>query len=533
MDLKIFTAQSGYITARVEDKNGTTIHLHSMVKPEDESEYFEEIELWGDRIILLGTGLGYHLSKIKGKIPQTSKIILIEYYKELALICKQMLFDNEDIEVITSDTEEPDRVLNTFLKGSLYVQVIKHPASYRVQRVFYDRLMNKSNLPAFKKTADCVLLLYGDFFLQEEIRAALNCCGTKVELFDYRKRMSFYQFQQSIEETIQKCKPEAIYSINMTGFDGNGILSEITYKYGIPVCIWFVDDPRPILLQHQQFIRSNMIAFCWERTFINSLKSSGFVNVVYLPLATSPELFAYKEQIEKITRLGFVGSSMDGEFIAQIRRMFLYNPSFEPVVNYVAQVLSKDSECDIDQLIKETARRENITLPFTDKRNLTWIRSLIIHTASKLKRKTIVQSLRDNGIETFGDAQNWTTLCGSWLKTHPDIDYRTQLADVYRSIQININITSCQMSNGVNQRVFDIPVCGGFVINDYQSDLDELFSPNEMVTYSSIAELKDKINYFQKHESERHLVIRRAYSRILQEHTYINRCKSISDIIRK
>ena len=61
-----------------------------------------------------------------------------------------------------------------------------------------------------------------------------------------------------------------------------------------------------------------------------------------------------------------------------------------------------------------------------------------------------------------------------------------------RKIEINLNITSSQMPTGVNQRVLISLQSGSFVLNDKQSDLEELFEKDEVVTYCSIDELKEK-----------------------------------------
>lgn len=59
---------------------------------------------------------------------------------------------------------------------------------------------------------------------------------------------------------------------------------------------------------------------------------------------------------------------------------------------------------------------------------------------------------------------------------------------------INVNQTSLQMRDAVNQRVFDCPAAGGFVITDNQPDLHEYFDvTREMVTYDSLGELSDKV----------------------------------------
>lgn len=521
----LFTAQSGALTAKLEDENGCTIHIHSLVKPELESQYFDDLNLWGDRIILLGTGLGYHLQKLKEKITSNCKIIVIEFYEELAEICVKEIFDRET-RIITSASPNPVSMLREFIDGGKLIQIIKHPVAYRVQREFYDAIIHGAQFSKNSKKSGSALLLYGNFFVQEELRRAIENSQMKAEIFDYRKSESFTNYQSDFEQALQKSNCETILSINMKGLDGNGIWSDLASEYGVQVCVWFVDDPAPILLHQQQYIKSDMIAFCWEKAYLEKLKRAGFGKVYHLPLAASLELFS-KRPVDLKTEVAFVGSSMSCEFLNQIRKKFLWNPSLEPLINNCAEMLLEDNNRDPFEILSQMCKRDSVNLPFSDIRNLTWLRSLFIHTASMMKRKKIIQSLLQFGVETFGDPNGWKNLFGDTLKTNSDIDYRTELAEIYRSIKININITSCQMPSAVNQRVFDIPACGSFVINDRQGDLNELFESNEIVTFSSTEDLQEKVRYYSCHEAERIRVIELAYKRILNEHTYINRCKSI------
>ena len=172
-----------------------------------------------------------------------------------------------------------------------------------------------------------------------------------------------------------------------------------------------------------------------------------------------------------------------------------------------------------------------IPLLKNDEHTRTWLRSYIIHTASMLKRKRYISKLQQSGVETFGDPDGWCDLCGNGLTTHPDIDYYTGIADCYRSISININITSCQMPSALNQRVFDVPACGAFLLNDFQQDLDELFSENEYAVYKSPEELPEKVDFYLKNRQIRDAVVVAARKRILNEHTYLHRLRSLLKLL--
>lgn len=82
--------------------------------------------------------------------------------------------------------------------------------------------------------------------------------------------------------------------------------------------------------------------------------------------------------------------------------------------------------------------------------------------------------------------------------------YRTQMPLIFRHSKINLNITAKSIHNGLSQRVFDVLGCGGFLITNYQNDLEQHFQPGiDLEVYDSYEELQDKISYYLKHDSER------------------------------
>ena len=55
------------------------------------------------------------------------------------------------------------------------------------------------------------------------------------------------------------------------------------------------------------------------------------------------------------------------------------------------------------------------------------------------------------------------------------VGYGAQSAQVYRDTLISVNATNLQMPSTVNQRLFDVPAAGGFLISDNQPEMAELF----------------------------------------------------------
>ena len=145
-------------------------------------------------------------------------------------------------------------------------------------------------------------------------------------------------------------------------------------------------------------------------------------------------------------------------------------------------------------------------------------------------RRNIVITLQDKGLLVRGD-DAWPAIaknCGTFL------NYETQLAAYYRNCQINLNTTSIQMPTAVNQRVFDCPAAGGFLLTDHQQTLNELFDIEcEIAAYNSPQECRDLFRHYRDHPKERTRITTRARTRILAEHTYKNRLNTIFDIVQQ
>jgi spore maturation protein CgeB len=249
-----------------------------------------------------------------------------------------------------------------------------------------------------------------------------------------------------------------------------------------------------------------------------------------MPLAADPALFDAAGEKRTVAQIGFVGSSMGRAFLQDIAARFLWKKEMEPMVLSAARDLLENRAAAVSDILARACGRHGYILPFSDEKNVTWLCSYIIHTASMLRRKGLLDPVVPLGLHTFGDPAGWRELLGSTLPAHPDIDYRTECASAYRSVDVSVNITSCQMPTAVNQRVFDVPLCGGFVLSDHQGDLDELFAPNELAVYRTPEELVDNITFYRSHPAERARITSRARERILSMHTYAHRVEKINEL---
>ena len=90
------------------------------------------------------------------------------------------------------------------------------------------------------------------------------------------------------------------------------------------------------------------------------------------------------------------------------------------------------------------------------------------------------------------------------------------------------------MKGAVNQRVFDVPVCGGFLLTDHRRQMEDLFEPGrEIVCYREPGEIQDLVRHYLARDDARRAVTEAARKRILAEHTYDLRLASLVRTMRE
>jgi len=111
---------------------------------------------------------------------------------------------------------------------------------------------------------------------------------------------------------------------------------------------------------------------------------------------------------------------------------------------------------------------------------------------------------------------------------------------IFNASKINLNLHSSiqdkELITGgdfVNPRTFEIAGCKSFQLVDKRTLLPELFDlQTEMTVFSSLKELKQKIDYYLKHPQERKALAEAAYARVNKDHTYKNRMALLLEFIQ-
>ncbi len=114
------------------------------------------------------------------------------------------------------------------------------------------------------------------------------------------------------------------------------------------------------------------------------------------------------------------------------------------------------------------------------------------------------------------------------LFIHPGVNTLTEMPKVFNLSKINLNMTMRPIETGLPLRCFDILGCGGFLMTNYQEELNDMFViGQDLEAYSSPDELIDKCAYYLSHEDERAAIARNGYEKVRASHTHFHRLRDM------
>lgn len=313
-------------------------------------------------------------------------------------------------------------------------------------------------------------------------------------------------------------------------YDFIEVIAQACFETGIPYIAWVYDSPQKELYTYRAQYPCNYI-FAFDRAQMHYLKEIGISQVIHMPLAI------HKNKIH--VELQEVPKDYQSEitFIGQ-----LYKTSYNDVLlNAIDSGIAKQLQHNIDacfmkwgkdvkfhgQMSKECAEylgalEEHIALkkyPYV-KETFYYEAALLSRMVANRERVYVLNKLAEKYDVNFYTNDTDTSQLSEKVKVHPGVGY-DELAPIYRNSKININITLHCIETGASQRIFDVMAAGGFLLSNYQEELEEMFIPGEeIVLYHDEQELEELVEYYLTHDEERERIARNGQQRVLREHGY-------------
>ncbi|RMG03042.1 MAG: hypothetical protein D6726_06375 [Nitrospirae bacterium] len=548
MTVLIENSKSGLPTLTIRDEERGGVSVHSRYDPVREATILVDRlnPMPDDIVVVLGLGLGYHLVELLRRHPKV-QVVVVESEAEIFNAFKsrflEMCSEPRVSFLVGIPWEEAlCRITEFQLKSGFgRLKILRLPAETRFFRDYYDNILRKlqpatrynlKDVLSCKKFKDNILtvgILDFGYFLRRELVSTFKRLGHRVHILEADTKDPAGKMIEKLVIFIKENRPDFLISVNHHGFDEDGVIAGFLDSIDMPVAIWYVDSPRMIINAFRENVRQNKVIFLWEREYLKEARKIGFEHVFYLPLATDEEIFCIGKDKQRI-EVGFVGNSMlnpvdtlMNDLPTEARSLAQrYAKAFKG-----KRVLFSEFLYYLPEHIQEKVRS-------LSRRDYQVFEAALVQKASQLYRLECVKKLRGFSPVIRGDHRWREVINGKEFKILPPLNYYTETAAFYRSVMVNFNATNMQMPTAVNQRVFDVPACGAFLLTDHQKAIEELFDVGkEVVTYKEPEEVPDLLRYYLRHPAERERIALAARKRVLSEHTYVHRIDNMLKAMRR
>lgn len=366
-------------------------------------------------------------------------------------------------------------------------------------------------------------------FGKEDIQMTLEQMGHQVVFYqseprNYRRDP---KFRSELRHFIREQEIDLIFSFNYYP-----VLSTVCAELSMPYISWCYDSPLVLTYSDTIFNHCNFV-FLFDSQMVLDLRALGVSQVYYLPLAVNTErlakLSASDEQQKIIAAdVSFVGSlynekhnlydRMDKlsphtrgylEGVMQAQRMiygysFIENTLTDDILKELTAAMPLQTNRDGHETLAYLYANYFLCRKMTERDRMESLQELNHHPEITTKLYT------PNPTPQFDNIKNMGT-----------ISYLDEMPLVFRHSKVNLNITLRSIKNGIPLRAMDIMGAGGFLLTNHQNDFSMHFvEGQDYISYGSIPDMMDKIQYYLKHEKERTEIARNGLEKIKAEHTY-------------
>lgn len=342
-----------------------------------------------------------------------------------------------------------------------------------------------------------------------------------------------------VEELIKREQPLFVFSINFFP-----VIADVCHIYQTRYLCWTVDSPVPELFSKSITHDTNRI-FLFDGGQYEDFATYNPERIFHLPLAAASGRF--DKVIRTITPqdrqtygadISFVGSLYsEKDFLQDTSKLTEYTRGFlqaltEASLQIYGDYIAKDAISD--KVVAEIKNAfPNFYIPHnpiadSDQYIAAYL-YLGYHIAYEERIRTLNLLAKQFPVTLFTRSD-----CSPLENVNCKAGIRTldEMPKVFHLSKINLNMTIRPIQTGLPLRIFDILGCGGFLMTNYQAELEELFEIGvDLEAYGSPEELVDKCSYYLTHEEERERIAKKGYEAVKEKHTYLSRIKAMVSVM--
>ncbi len=308
-------------------------------------------------------------------------------------------------------------------------------------------------------------------------------------------------------------------------------ISDACEKLGIKYVAWVYDAPQQALYNKQITNSCNHI-FSFDRDQTGEALELGALDARHLPLGTNvyrnTSLVVDKEDEKRFAcDVSFIGNMYVDDFYDKVYAQVSNNIQKElddimadamGVWDGKSRIYGRLSPEATSELIEASGYRIYESNPFAMPVDRYLGTRILAIRLTELERKEIARRLSKYDFRLYTNTENFAL---EGVDVRPALSYDESLPKAYHLSKINLNITLHSITSGIPLRVFDIMGVGGFMLSNYQPEIEELFKiGRDIEVYRNIDELEDKVRYYLSHEEARSRIAINGYHTVSEKYSY-------------
>ncbi|MBR5765306.1 MAG: glycosyltransferase [Lachnospiraceae bacterium] len=361
-------------------------------------------------------------------------------------------------------------------------------------------------------------------------KAGLNVYEVTHEISD--KSVTNSDRVRDLEDNINRYDPMFVYGINYYP-----ALAKLCNIHGVLYITQTVDSPVLTLFSDTIRLNTNRI-FMFDREQYNYFSRFSPDTVFHLPLASAVGRF--DKVISTINDddrrkfgcdISFVGSTYrEKDPYADISNLSDYTKGYvDALVDSCLKIYGYYPVRDAitERIISDFKQAAGQDFPTADEIVTSSDAYVISHEYIGSHIAVIERERTLNTLARHFNVELFTRSDTSSLKNvhiHEGVRTLDEMPKIFNLSKINLNMTMRPIESGLPLRCFDILGCGGFLMTNYQPEIEDMFIIGEdLEVYSSLDELTDKCAYYLEHEDERMRIARNGYEKVSSKYTHYHR----------
>lgn len=378
----------------------------------------------------------------------------------------------------------------------------------------------------------------------QDIPRVLRAMGYSVKNADLRIRAQEFD-RGTCDKIVQLLKEKkADYAIS---YNFIKTISQACLEADVPYLSWVYDNPQEELYSRYAHYPCNYI-FVFDRLQQKRLRQCGIRNVYHMPLAI------YGDKVKRVLqqREKYVGQyEAEIAFVGQLYRIESLEKIMKQADAEVQAAMEKGmagcflnwnqetklhgtmEDCCVQYFSRVDGHKVLTKCPYVSEQYY-YEAAVSGRILANRERVTILNDLAKRYDVKFYTFDRDVKGLSERVKVCPGARYDIEAVHVYQQSRINLNITLHCIETGISQRVFDAMSAGGFLLSNYQEELEELFVPGEdLVLYHNREELHEYVEYYLTHEEERQRIARNGQNKVLKYHDFHERMRKVLEIVNR